>query len=98
LLYLAELRGRLAEFQTRGGEHARLSADLLFGAENTLKALQGRFAALADPTLIAARRAQETALRDAVAADPALAGRVGGAWEAIARSVARQRLLQDRQF
>ncbi|MFO1056746.1 MAG: S46 family peptidase [Dongiaceae bacterium] len=98
LLYLAELRGRLTEFQGRGGEHARLSADLLFAVENTLKALQGRFAALVDPALIAAHRAAETALREQVRADPALAGRVGGAWDAIARSVERQRGLQDRYF
>lgn len=98
LLYLAELRGRLTEFQARGGEHARLSADLLFAVENTLKALQGRFAALVDPSLIAARRAAEQALRSQVAADPQLAARAGGAWDAIAQSVVRQRALFDRYF
>jgi hypothetical protein len=98
LLYLAELRGRLTEFQARGGEHARLSADLLFAVENTLKALRGRFAALVDPALIAQRRAEETSLRAAVAADPSLARRVSGAWDAIAQSVVRQRTLSDRYF
>jgi hypothetical protein len=98
LLYLAELRGRLTEFRTRGGEHARLSADLLFAVENTLKALQGRWAALVDPALIAGRRAAEAALRDRVQQDPALAAKAGGAWDAIAASVERQRLLQDRYF
>src|SRR5262249_9455958 len=95
MLMLAELRGILTEFQTKGAEQKRISTDLLFGVENTLKAFRGRFEALVDPAIIAAKERAEAAIRARVAADPQLAP-AAGAWDAIAASVVTQRGLYDR--
>lgn len=92
LLRLAEMRGLLTEFQTRGPEQRRISNATLFGVENALKALKGRHAALLDPELFGAKERAERELRAKVDADPAMKKRYGGAWEAIER--AKQRLRQ----
>ena len=42
LILLSELRGRLLRFSEESGEHSRIANDLLFGAENSFKALSGR--------------------------------------------------------
>jgi len=84
LLYLAEIRGALLEYAHRGKEQARHSRGLLFGVENSLKAFKGEIEALNDPPLLAAKRAEEKATRDYVAADKTRAAAYGGAWDAIA--------------
>jgi len=89
LLRLAELRGLLREFQRRGPEQARVSNATLFYVENAFKAYSGMWQALRDPALLERKRADEKALRDKVAADPALAAEAGGAWDAIAGAMKR---------
>jgi len=84
LLRLTEARGVLHEFAKRGPEQKRISSATLFGVENGVKALKGRREALLDPALMTSKRAAEQSLRARVAADPALAAEVGGAWDAIA--------------
>jgi hypothetical protein len=84
LLRMAERRGMLSLFQTRGAEQARIARATLFGVENALKALRGRHDTLLDPRVFEAKRAKEQALRAKVADDPALRKAVGGAWDAIA--------------
>lgn len=69
LLGLAELRGVLTEFGHRGAEQKRYSNNLLFGIENRLKALKGRFGALIETSFIPKKRQQEKALRARLAAD-----------------------------
>src|SRR5205823_3206531 len=63
LLRLAELRGLLTEFGQRGAEQKRISTDLLFGIENSYKALKGRYEALLDKGFFASKVAEEKALR-----------------------------------
>ena len=70
LLRLAELRGMLTEFQTRGPEQARTSSDLLFGVENSFKALRGRQGALLESDLVANKAQSEDALKKKLAAKP----------------------------
>jgi hypothetical protein len=70
LLRLAELRGMLTEFQTRGPEEARTSNDLLFGVENGFKALRGRQGALLESSLVADKAKSEEALKKKLAAKP----------------------------
>jgi hypothetical protein len=53
----------LTEFQLRGPEQKRISTDLLFGIENSLKALKGRDSALLDGAIFAAKQADEKKLR-----------------------------------
>jgi hypothetical protein len=91
LMYLSEARGLLTEFKRRGAEQARVANAQLVFVENSLKVLRGQFEALADRSLLEGKRTDESALRRDVAARPDLAGRFGGAWDAIARAVDRRR-------
>jgi hypothetical protein len=59
----------LTEFGHRGAEQKRYSNNLLFGIENRLKALKGRFGALIETSFIPKKRQQEKALRARLAAD-----------------------------
>jgi hypothetical protein len=70
LLYLAELRGLLTEFQLRGPEQKRIATDLLFGVENSLKALKGRESALLEGPIFAAKVADEAKLRSKLRHNP----------------------------
>jgi hypothetical protein len=80
----ARLRDRLAAFAAEGPHQERLAADRLFDAENALKVIRGQGAALADPTFLDARRADEAALKAAVARDPPLSAAVGDPWRDLA--------------
>jgi hypothetical protein len=82
----AELRGRLIEFGEQGPDKARIIANPLFAAENTYKVLQGRLAALRDPTLIAARVKDETDLKTRLVADPKFAAQIGDPWGDIEKA------------
>ena len=59
LMFLSELRGLLTEFQKRGPEQKRISNGRLFGVENSLKGMKGRFLTLTDKKFFADRVAQE---------------------------------------
>jgi len=83
LTRLSELRGYVTQYQERGAEQKRQSNDILFGVENSLKVYKGRHEALADKAFHAQLAANEKALRDRVAQDPALAQAYGGVWDAI---------------
>ncbi len=90
----ADLRRRLVAFSAKGSHEKRLAADRLFEAENTLKVIRGQAATLADPAFLDARRADEAALKKAVAADPTLSATVGDPW----RELASLRAPYARQF
>ncbi len=90
---LAELRGVLTEYATKGAEQARTSHTLLFGIENSLKAYKGRQLSLVEGTIIPDKARSESDLRGRVAAEVKLAQQDGGAWDAIAGAVAVQKTL-----
>lgn len=92
LMYLAELRGRVREYQKRGPEPRRQTEELLRGVENRFKALSGQHAAL-DKTFFGAKGASEQALRARVAKDPQMQKLYGGAWDALAQAEDRARRL-----
>ncbi|WP_415014384.1 S46 family peptidase [Brevundimonas sp.] len=79
-LQRSELRGRLIAFGERGEEQERVALDTLFGVENSFKAFYGQQLALNDADFMGTKREQEAELRAAVAADPALAERIGDPW------------------
>jgi hypothetical protein len=81
---LAEYRGLLEEFRTRGPEQAREANEDLFFVENSFKANIGRQGALLDPQFFATKVQEEQKLRAATAADPKLAGDVS-AWDDVAQ-------------
>ena len=63
-----------------GEEQKRRALDEIFGYENSQKALRGYYAALLDTKAMAAKAAEEKALRAKVAADPGLAQSIGDPW------------------
>lgn len=83
LIQGSELRGRLLTYAASGDEAARVSVDPIFGLENSFKVWYGQQQALLDPAFMAEKRAQETELRERVAADPALQQRIGDPWSEI---------------
>ena len=92
----SELRGVLNEYATKGAEQARTSHTLLFGIENSLKAYKGRQLALVEGSIIRDKARSESDLRGRVAAEANLAAADGGAWNAIAAAVAKQKTLYVR--
>jgi hypothetical protein len=91
---LSEIRGWTSLYQSRGPEQKRHSNDLLFGVENSLKAMKGRHAALADKGFFASRLAAEKALRAQVESNPEWKRQFGGAWDEIASAVQRGQVLR----
>ena len=65
----SELRGAVGEFQERGAEQKRVSNDLLYGVENSLKAWKGEREALVDKGFFGQKVAAEAAFRKKLAAD-----------------------------
>jgi hypothetical protein len=92
--YNADLRDRLIAFSAKGLHEKRLAADRLFEAENALKIIRGQAAVLADPAFLSARRAEEEAMRAALARDPVLSVSVGDPW----RELTAMRGPYERQF
>ncbi|NMO13598.1 S46 family peptidase [Pyxidicoccus fallax] len=86
LMQLSELRGMIAEFQKRGPEQKRISNNLLFGVENSLKASKGRHEALLDKKFFAQKVAAEQELRKKVESNPEMKKKYGAAWDEIAKA------------
>lgn len=95
LLRAAELRGTLTEFRTTGAEPQRIGENDLNSLENYYKVLQGQLKALHDPAVFEKKQADEAAVRQYVAAHPALAKKAGGAWDAIAKAEKTRRDLHQ---
>ncbi|MGZ3459691.1 MAG: S46 family peptidase, partial [Archangium sp.] len=95
MLYIAELRGQLTEFQNRGPEQKRVSSSLLYFSENRFKVVKGHYAALLDQDFFERKVAAERELRQKVDADPALKEKYGTAWDEVARAQAALRPLYD---
>ena len=91
LLRYSELRGRYAEFATRGDEQHRVVQEPLLGVENGIKVVRNRLFALLDEDLMTAKELNEAAFREAVAADPELADKYGAAWLSIEEALAVHR-------
>jgi hypothetical protein len=77
----------LRTYSERSAENARRAQDELFMYENTRKARVGVLAGLQDPAVMARKRAEERALREAVARDPKLSAECGTAWDEVAASL-----------
>jgi hypothetical protein len=91
LLRYSELRGRYAEFATKGEEQHRVVQEPLLGVENGIKVMRNRQFALLDEDLMAAKELNEAAFREAVGADPELAEKYGAAWGSIEEALAVHR-------
>lgn len=83
----------LHDFAAQSAENARISADDIFGVENSLKAYKGRRGGLQDAELMNGKIDAEKKLRAAVNADPKLKAEYGSAWDEIAKAVAVRKQL-----
>jgi hypothetical protein len=92
-LITSELRGRLLQFSAQGEEQTFIAMDPLVSLENTYKRGLGRMRALTDADFMARRSHEEAEFRRRVAADAALAKRIGDPWSELAAVQPRQRLL-----
>jgi hypothetical protein len=90
LMMLSEMRGMLTEFARSSKEHRRISETPLFSVENSFKALRGRWQALMDPRVFAAKAAAEKSLRARLAKSK-LSKELGPAWDQIAKAQTRLR-------
>jgi hypothetical protein len=84
LLLYSELRGRLIRFAAENAEHARIADEMLFGIENSYKALHGEEEALIAPALIDGKKREDAQLRAKTTANPELAASIGDPWREIA--------------
>jgi hypothetical protein len=82
LLRFSELRGRVLQYAKTGPEAQRTTEAFLNTVENSIKVRRKQFDALLDPALMESAAAREKSLREAVAANPALASSAG-AWQDI---------------
>nr|WP_320132382.1 S46 family peptidase [uncultured Holophaga sp.] len=87
--YMDMLKRRLAvvkSFAARGPEEARQAGSLIFGIQNSIKAIGGRLEGLRDKALMAKKAADESEFRRKVQADPGLAKAYGDVWNTIAEA------------
>jgi hypothetical protein len=90
LKYLQHLHDMLTRYGSQSAENERRAHEELFSVDNSLKAYIGEEGApgrggLKDPPVIAAKKKEEDALRQTVAANPKMQNDYGAAWEAIAK-------------
>src|SRR5215475_16077210 len=98
-MHRSEWRGILTEFSRKGPEQARIAEGRLFGVENGLKVLKGKFYALVESSIIKDHAAAERELRAKVDADPKLKTQYGAAWDDLRAVQSRLRQgLEERSF
>jgi len=96
VLYPARIRqlkqsiDMLLAFSAESPENARAAERVLFGAQNSYKALTGYSAGLNDPATTARKKSEEDKLRKDIAANPKLKDSVN-AWDQIATAMQWQR-------
>ena len=95
---LAEYRGLLEEFATKGPAQNRESHEILFFVENAFKEQQGQEDALLDQQFMQTKLDAENRLRAAVAAKPELQAAYGSAWDDMAKVMALRATLDTRYF
>ncbi len=91
LLRYSEFRGRMMAWQYTSDEAARTVQQRILSYENAIKVRRNQLKALQNDHMIERKKSEERSLRDAVAADPALATAYGEAWDLIDRSLETHR-------
>ncbi len=86
-LSLKLLRNRIAvleRYGAQGTEQARQVASMIFGLQNSVKAIDGRYKGLLDKSVMDKKRQDDEDFRAKVMANPEWKQAYGGAWDAIA--------------
>lgn len=95
MAWLRSLAAELRAFSSQSAEQARLAEPDLFGAENSLKAFEGRLAALRDAGFWRAKEAAEKQLRARVESSVTLKKEAGKAWRDAAAALDRGRTAES---
>ena len=103
MAYLKNREVLLGSYSARSEENARRAKDELFTIQNSRKVYDGRISGLLDPALLAAKRAEEAALRQFAADHPELGAadawdRIAEAQQVIALRAPRHNLLEAYAF
>jgi hypothetical protein len=96
LLRAAELRGRYIQYGLESAAAHRIVASPLSSLENSLKVRREELVALDDEAQLARKQADEAALEQRIAADPALERATGRPWDEIRRAEQADRTLSLR--
>jgi hypothetical protein len=83
----------LKKFSAESADNARIAERELFGLQNTFKAVTGYQSGLLNKVSMTKKDADEKALRDWVASDPARKQQYGDPWADIAKATATEREL-----
>ena len=81
----------LYDYSKRGPEQARRALSQIFGLQNAKKAQQGQYQGLLDARVMAKAKAEESAFRAKVNAQPEWKKAYGDAWKSIEKLIAKQR-------
>jgi hypothetical protein len=84
-------------YSARGLEQARQAAGFIFGMQNFIKGLRGRYDGLLDKNLMAKRQKEEQEFRARVASNPQWRKDYGSAWDEIAQAE-RKRAARSKQL
>ena len=76
----------LKKYMSLGEEQTRQAQNELNSIQNSLKVYRGQLAGLKEPSLLARKKSEETALRKSIAANPERQKMYGDAWDAIAKA------------
>ncbi len=95
------LKNRLAILQkygAQGSEQAREVASNIFGIQNSIKAIQGRYDGLLDKNVMNDKRKDEEQFKAKVMANAEWKQAYGGAWDAVAEATRREAPRLEQQF
>lgn len=84
-------------YHARGSEQARQAAGFIFGMQNFIKGLRGRYDGLLDKNLMSKRQKEEGEFRALVASNPQWQKDYGSAWDEIAQAE-RKRAARSKQL
>lgn len=88
----------LQDYSKRGPEQARQAGSMIFGLQNSVKAITGEEQGLLDKSVIAKKQKEEEEFKALVRANADWGKQYGGAWDAIASAEAKARPRVDQQL
>src|SRR5579862_8273383 len=100
-IILKLLKNRIAvleKYSAQGPEQARQAASMIFGLQNSVKALDGRYKGLLDKAVMSKKEKDEAEFKAMVMANPEWKQAYGDAWDAIAAATRKAASRVKEQF